>query len=300
MRPETCEVNFFGSYDGHVYAYDSQTGKLVWKSDYIGEQWENTYGNQAFNGASRGAGGVLYYSTSTTYSMQPRTRFQELVAINETTGKFLWTLPIGVAPTAVAYGYLLGSDGENGMQYCIGKGKTDTTVTIQSDVISKGSSVLIKGTVMDLSPGQPNTPAVSDSDMNEWMDYLHGQNATLINTPPKPEGVPVKLTAVGSDGTVVDLGTAASNSEGLFAKAWTPPTEDLYMIYASFEGSNSYWSSSAATALAVDSPTAPTASPTPPASQVSTSPDMPMAIVGVGVAMIIAVAIATVLILRKH
>ena len=34
---------------------------------------------------------------------------------------------------------------------------------------------------MDMSPGAPNTPAVSEEDMVEWMDYMYGQNATLLN-----------------------------------------------------------------------------------------------------------------------
>ena len=56
-------VTFMGSYDGHVYAYDITNGKQVWQSDYVGAEDETIYNNQPFNGASVGAGGVLYYST---------------------------------------------------------------------------------------------------------------------------------------------------------------------------------------------------------------------------------------------
>jgi len=49
---------------------------------------------------------------------------------------------------------------------------------------------------MDMSPGAEKTPCVSDADMDEWMDYLYGQNATLLNDPPKPEGVSVRLSAI--------------------------------------------------------------------------------------------------------
>ena len=75
---------------------------------------------------------------------------------------------------------------------------------------------MIQGSVLDQSPGKPNTPAVADEDMSEWMDYLYGQNATLINSPPSPKGVEVRLFAISSDGTVTEIGTATSDSSGLY------------------------------------------------------------------------------------
>ncbi len=288
-------VDYFGSYDGYVYAYNSETGKLIWKSDYVGDDWESTYGHQPFNGAARGAGGVLYYSTSSTYSAQPRTRFHELIAVNETTGKFMWTLPIGIDPTAIAYGYLLGSDGENGMQYCIGKGKTATSITAPLTVVPLGDGVLLQGFVKDMSPGAPDTPAVSDEDMDEWMDYLYGQNATLINAPPTPKGVTVRLSVVDPNGNSYEIGTATSDSSGLFKTTWNPELEGEYTIYATFDGSNSYWGSYAATAISVSA--APTVSPT---STSITMPPFELYTVGTGIAVIIAVAIVGLLILRKR
>ena len=181
----------------------------------------------------------------------PRTRFHAIVAIDEATGKFIWRLPIGVLPTAIADGYLLGHDGDNGIQYCIGKGKTQTTVTAPLTTIAKGTGVLIQGSVMDMSPGKPNTPAVSEEDMSMWMDYLYGQNATLINNPPKPEGVSVTLTAVDSDGNYMDIGTSTSSMDGTYGIAWTPPEEGIYKIVASFIGSESYWCSYGTTHLSV-------------------------------------------------
>jgi len=130
-------------------------------------------------------------------------------------------------PTAIAYGYLMGTDVENGIQYCIGKGQTLTSVSASPE----GTGVLIQGTVMDQSPGQPNTPAVSDSDMSMWMDYLHGQNATMINSPPSPHGVPVELRAVGSDAASLTA-TATSDSSGRFSNLWSLPTTGLYTIWA--------------------------------------------------------------------
>jgi hypothetical protein len=300
MVPDYCYcthngIFYHGSYDGHVYAVDGETGERVWQSDYIGAEDESLYGHQPFNGAAAGADGILYFSSATVYQLTPRTRFHVLVAINETTGKFLWKLPIGVQPTAIADGYLLGNDEENGIQYCIGKGKTEATVSIQNDVITLGSSSLIKGTVMDMSPGAPNTPAVSEEDMSEWMDYLYGQNATLLNNPPEPTGVSVRLSIVDPNGNYYEIGTVTSDSGGMFKKLWTPEIEGEYTVYATFDGSNSYWGSYAETALGVTvAPAA--ATPEPP----QTAPDTTLTIIGTGIAIIIAVAIATLLILRKR
>ncbi|HJW65142.1 MAG TPA: hypothetical protein VJ507_00005, partial [Candidatus Bathyarchaeia archaeon] len=61
----------------------------------------------------------------------------------------------------------------------------------------------------------------------------------------------VQLTALGSDGSAIDLGTVTSDESGQYAKAWTPSSEGLYKIYATFAGSESYWSSHAETALSV-------------------------------------------------
>jgi len=245
-------VHFLGSYDGHVYAYNSTNGKLVWKSDYIGESWEYIYGNAPITAYdSVGADGKLYFCTSTVYRMMPRTRFHVTICIDEATGKILWKLPIGIEPFAVADGYLAGQDQDNGIMYVIGKGKTRTTVSVQNDVATAGSGVLIKGSVMDMSPGAPNTPAVSDADMSVWMDYLYGQNATLLNDPPKPNGVPVSLYAIDANGAQVHIADVTTDWTGTFKTLWTPENPGVYTIIAVFAGSESYWTSYGATAIGV-------------------------------------------------
>jgi hypothetical protein len=50
---------------------------------------------------------------------------------------------------------------------------------------------------------------------------------------------------------------------GHYEFTWTPPAEDTYKVLATFCGSESYWMSSAQTALAVEAaPEAPTTQPT--------------------------------------
>ena len=216
----------------------------------------------------------------------PRTRFQNLIAISEATGKYLWNLPIGIAPRAIAEGYLLGEDIDNGIQYVIGKGKTSMTVAAPDMGVEFGRSVMITGTVMDQSPGKPNTPAVSDSDMSVWMSYLYGQNATLLNNPPSPQGVPVTIIVLDANGNYREIGKTTTNSNGFFKLNWTPDIQGDYTVYASFAGSGSYWSSNAVTAFSVDA-AAPTTAPTQ--AQITSSADTYL-LPGI-VAIIIAIAI---------
>ena len=286
-------VFYYGSYDGHVYAVNADTGERIWQSDYYGDEDESIYGTQPFSGGSVGADGKVYFSSTTTYSLMPRTRFHALVAIDEATGHYLWKLPIGIAPSAVADGYLIGTDSHQGIQYGIGKGKTSTTVVASPKVAASGSGVLIEGSVMDLSPGAPNTAAVSDADMSEWMDYLYGQNATLLNSPPTPHGVSVQLTALGSDGSAIDLGTVTSDESGMFKKMWKPTAEGEYTVYATFAGSDSYWSSYAETALGVVAATE-TGQQQPTTQTIDNTP-----LIAATAAIIIAIAIVGVLMLRR-
>jgi len=303
---------YAGSPDGHMYQVNMQTGAVGWTSPYTGATDETIYGQQPLNGGCVAADGQIYANTATVYGLQPKTRFHSLYDINATDGSFLWNLPLGpITPESIADGYLIGADGENGIEYCIGQGASTTTVTAQQQV---GGSVLIQGSVMDSSPGKlavgggsplnVPTPAISDANMSVWMDYLYGQNATLINNPPQCNGVPVTLTAVGPDGSVTNIGTTTSNYQGHFGFQWTPTTQGLYTIYATFAGSNSYWASSASTSATystVSTSTTTTAAPsttTAAQSSVSNSDLMTYLIVGV-IAIIVAIAIATVLIIRR-
>jgi len=184
--------------------------------------------------------------------------------------------------------------------YVFGKGKSATTVAAPMTEVSKGTGVLIEGTVLDQSPAQPGTPCVSVDSMGTYMEYLHMQqpidgiwhNITLT-------GVPVSLTAIAADGSYIDIGTVTTDAyHGTFACPWTPPNEGMYRIIASFAGDDSYGSSSASTAVSVGPAPEPIEFP-----QQSTPPDYTMTIVGTGIGIVIAVAIVGLLIflaLRKR
>ena len=98
--------------------------------------------------------------------------------------------------------------------------------------------------------------------MSEWMDYLNMQNATLQNSPPTPQGVPVTLTAVDPNNNTITIGTTTTNGAGNYAYKFVPNTTGIYTIIATFAGTNSYWPSTAQTSLLITAAAAATSTST--------------------------------------
>jgi hypothetical protein len=253
-------------------------------------------------------GGNLYEYAgySVGYQINPVPRFAMLVCVNATTGNVTFTLNGGELLNAASDGYVLASGDYDGNLYCLGKGPTSTTVVTQQQI---GGSVLIQGSVLDTSPASsdatltamfPNgVPAISDANMSVWMDYLHMQNATLLNAPPDCIGVPVTLTAIDPNGNSINIGTVTSDGSGHFAYQWNPTTAGLDTIYATFAGTNSYFSSYAETSATVALTSSSSPAPTSATQSSVSNSDMVMYFAIGVVVIIIAIAIATVLMLRK-
>jgi outer membrane protein assembly factor BamB len=241
--------NFYtGNYDGHIYCFDAETGKIKWKY-YSGDTTETPYNTWPFFSTPAVADGKIYMSNAEHTFTLPLIRGMRLHCVDAYTGKGIWNISGSMSPLLVADGYLLGTNYYDAMLYCFGKGQTATTVSAPQTTISKGSGVLIEGTVLDQSPAQPGTPCVSKESMTAWMEHLHMQK-------PAPgigatTGVPVDLRAISSDGSVIDIGRVTSDSKGCFMCEWTPTDEDLYTVTATFNGDESYYGSWAETGLSV-------------------------------------------------
>ncbi|HLN45743.1 MAG TPA: hypothetical protein VK209_08555, partial [Candidatus Sulfotelmatobacter sp.] len=286
---------------GAIYAFDWETGKIVWKYKAVANPYETPYVDENGTGVySWNAGGIIadgklyIYNTEHTPT-SPITRGWGIHCINATSGEGLWSMWTP-GSSVVADGYLSVSC-TDGYQYVYGKGKSATTVTAPQTSIPLGTKAVIQGTVLDQSPAQPDTPCVSANSMVTQMQYLHKQqpidgiyhNETIT-------GVPVMLAAIGSDGTVVDIGTVTTNAYyGTFSTEWTPPKEGLYTITASFAGDDSYGSSGAATAISIG----PALTTSNTDQQQIIVPDYTMTIIGAAIAIIIAVAIGVGLLYRK-
>ena len=313
-QSETNDLNnlYLALPDGTMKAYSLTDGHLIWTSKAIPS---TEYANNAVPLVMGGfvlVDGKLYVYAgySIGYQINPVPRFAMLLCINATTGDTIYTLNGGVAPSAAANSYLIGASIFDGNMYCLGKGTTSTTVSAPQTAITAGTPVTISGSVLDTSPASSGAtltamyangvPAISDADMSVWMDYLHMQNSTLLNNPPICTGVPVTLTAVDPNHNVNVIGTATSNYLGNYNFQWTPTAPGLYTVYATFAGSNSYYTSLASTGATVSMASTPTGSQsTSTAQSLVSNSDMLMYFAITAIAIIIAIAVATVLILRK-
>ena len=242
---------------GTVYCYDIKTGKRLWvyETENLGLKgyWPRCTAVLGFIADRK-----LYLYTNEHSPGPILWAGGKLRCVDADTGKELWKISFWGNNPVVADGYLIDLNSYDNQIYCFGKGLTKTTVEIKNDVVSAGSSVLIKGTVTDQSPAVKDTPCVADENMTAWMEYLVMQKSMPQNV----KGVPVELYAIAEDGTTISIGTATTDplNGGIFSILWTPPKEGRYIITAVFPGSKGYYDSYASTALAVTSaPPAPAA-----------------------------------------
>ena len=298
-----------------VTALNWTNGKIVWTYvDPAGSPYEEpyTYENQTVNPwhtSGMIADGV-YYTTNAEHSADmPIKRGWRIHAINITDGTKNWSLVMGqtgstdgsrVFQGAIADGYLAYSDAYTCTMYVVGKGKSATTVTASDKTIAKGETVLIEGTVLGQSPGQPGTPCVSKESMTLQMEYLPiAQPIDGIYHNETITGVPVTLTAIAPGGEALAIGTTTTNGYyGTFNFAWEPPEEGSYEIVASFAADDSYGSSSASTAIIVGP--APAETPTGNGDTGIEVPDNTMLLYGILAAVIIAIVLAVIALLWKR
>ena len=294
---------FTAGYDGVVHAIDIKTGKTEWEF-YSGTTLDTVYGHYPFYGGVTIADNVVFATANEHTPNDPLWRGAKIYAINATTGVQLWNISSWATGTVVADGVLLELNNYDGELYNIGKGPSAVTVEAPMTSATLGSTITIRGTVTDISPGTqqneismrfPNgVPAVSDESMSRWMEYLYMQQARPTDT----IGVPVTISIVDSNGNYREIGTTTT-SDGFFSLNWKPDIEGQYNVYASFGGSESYWPSHAVTAFTVD-PAAPTPAPTEAPAQSTADMYFVPAIAGIIIAIIVGFALMALLLLRKR
>jgi hypothetical protein len=126
------------------------------------------------------------------------------------------------------------------------------------------------------------------------MQYVYMQ----FPQPSNAKGVPVTLSVLDSNGNYRDIGTTTSDADGFFRFKWTPDIEGEYTVYASFAGSESYYSSNAVAAFAVDP--APAAEPEQPQPQPSMADQYLLPATGGIIAAVAIVGALIMLMLRKR
>ena len=188
--------------------------------------------------------------------------------------------------------------------YAIGKGPTQTTMMVSPKVSVEGSSVLVEGSVLDVSPGLntaaltarfPNgVAAVSDDSQSPWMLYVWKQ----FSRPADVTGVPVTIDVLDANGNYRNIGTTTSDASGAFSFAWQPDIPGKYTVYVTFAGSAAYYPSYTQSAFVVDSAPDATAQPTAKPDSAADLYFVP-ATIGLLIAIIV-VGLLTILVLRKR
>jgi outer membrane protein assembly factor BamB len=250
---------------GIVYCYDITTGKTLWTYDtedpYQAEVlWSDNWPESIYFAE----GGKLYLFHLEHSANQPLPRGAPALCLNATTGDVIWRVNGLLRTTTWGGGPTLGDsviamyNTYDQLIYAVGKGPSAMTVAAPDMGVPFGSSVTIKGTVTDVSPGTKQTgvtlrfpngvPAVSDESQGEWMKYVYAQ----FPSPTYATGVDVTLSVLDSNNNYREIGTAKSNSDGFFTFSWTPDIEGQYTVYASFAGSGSYYPSHAVDSFTVD------------------------------------------------
>ncbi len=286
-----------------VYAFNWTNGKQVWKYEAPANPFETPYtgenGTTVYPFYSFGVGGWIADGKVYTYTYEhteswPVTRGWGLHCIDVWTGNGVWNITGCIVPAGIADGYLVGGNSFDGYTYGFGKGISKTTIEAPMTAATLGQSIVIKGTVLDQSSAQPDTPCVSEQSMNEWMNYLHMQTTIPANF----VGVPVSIDAIDPNGNAVHIADVTSDMSGTYGYTWTPEIAGDYKVTATFGGSGAYGSSWAQTFVSVVN--APAATATPTTTAALTMPPFEVYFAASTIAIIIAVAIIGLLILRKH
>ena len=307
---------YSSAYAGIVYCYDTNTGKILW-----------TYGNGgAGNNTNSGVetpfghfptfvnaigGGIVYLVTSEHTPETPIFKGGVNSAINATTGKLIWAVSAYTGEFftfsyAAADGYNTWFNGYDAQIYVVGRGPSQTTVTAPESGVTTATPVVIRGTVMDVSAGTKQTeqagdfpngvPVCSDASMEAWMGYVYQQQPEPTNF----VGVPVTVTVLDSNHNCYVIGTATTDSSGMWTLTWTPDITGNFTVYANFLGTNGYWPSSAETSFYAGTP-APTASPYPsPVTGLASTGTVELGVAAIIIVIVIIGVVLAILTLRKR
>ncbi|MDR0373040.1 MAG: PQQ-binding-like beta-propeller repeat protein [Nitrososphaerota archaeon] len=300
---------------GVVYGYDTKDGSLLWTNgnDRSNPKNSTSSGFQTAYGyypqfITLVADGKVYVETGEHSPDSPLWKGAKLRALNTTTGEELWSIMgyggfPGRTYAATADGVYVFNNCYNHQITAIGKGPSALTVEAPMTSTALGNSIVIRGTVMDISAGtqQPEqtarfpsgVPAVSDESQGAWMEYVYMQKPRPSNT----VGVPVTISVVDRNNNYREIGETTT-ADGFFSINWKPDIEGAYTVYASFAGSESYWPSNAISSFVVDH------APATPEPQTQTAPSPIETYILSGVAAIIItiiiVAIVLLMAIRKR
>jgi hypothetical protein len=245
-------------YAGTLYAYDAQTGALLWTYNATSIGYESPYGENYPLSVTAVADGKVYLHSTEHSPTKPYWRGSYLRCLNITDGTELWKLLDFNTGAAIADGYLVTSSEYNNDIITIGKGPSAISVDAPLSGVSLGSNLLVRGSVTDISPGTQKfvqsarfphgVPVVSDDSMQAWMEYVYMQQIRPANV----SGVEVVVSVLDPNNNFYEVGRTVSDADGFFKVAFEPQVPGEYTVMASFEGSKSYFASHAKTAITIE------------------------------------------------
>jgi hypothetical protein len=313
QRAVTAYGNIYvQGYGGEIFAYDTKDGNLLWKFNDTYSGLQSPWGLMPTLIASVADGKVFVFNNEHSPN-SPLYRGYQVYAIDAFTGEEVWKMAgwagtiggHGVSTCVLADGFFVYYNFYDNSVYSVGKGPSAMTVEAPMTAATMGSSVVIRGTVNDISAGTkqpeqatrfPNgVPAVSDESMSAWMEYVYMQKPRPTNA----TGVVVSIDVIDSNGNYRNIGTTTSDANGVFSLNWMPDISGKFTVIASFVGSESYWPSHAETAFAVDEAAA---TPAPTQAPAESTADMYFvpAVAGIIVAIIVGFVVLALLLLRKR
>ena len=305
------ELYYNGGAGGVLYCYDAQTGDRLWKYHANDPYSEILWANDWWLSILFISDGKIYLGHEEHSPIDPKPRGAPFTCLNATTGEEIWRINGAFRQThwgghaLIGDGIIATQDTYNQRVWAIGKGPSETKVSIQNDVITHGDSVLVKGMVTDVSPGTndaaltmrfPNgVPAVCDANMSDWMLYVYKQFAR----PADVMGVEVVVSVLDPNGNAYEVGTTTSDASGFFKLMFTPLVPGEYTVIATFEGSEAYYGSFAETAVGVVEAPAATPEPTPEPATAADLYFLPMSI-GTIIAVIVVLVLLVLMMFRKR
>jgi len=278
---------------GITRCYNAMTGELLWEYHAVDPYQEILWANSWWVKPWIVTDGKVYLAHLEHSSIDPKPRGAPFICLDVETGEEIWRADSLFRQTYWGSNAIIGDsiiatmDTYDQRIYAIGRGPSATTVTAPDMGVPLGSSVLLKGTVMDVSPGTKDpaiqmrfpygVPAVADESMSDWMLYVYKQ----FERPDDVQGVSVKLEVIEDpNGNSYDIGTTTTDSTGYYSIGWKPPVPGHYLIKATFEGSDAYYGSFAVTSIVVDeapSPAVPVEPEQPEQPEAPTAPEQPEA-----------------------
>ena len=295
---------------GILYAYDLKTGETAWTYAMSDPYSEPITGNNWWGWIDLIADGKVYLGTLEHSAENPLPRGAPYMAVNASNGAEIWRVNGMFRETRWGGNGVIGDsiiatmDTYDQRVYGIGKGPTTMTASAGPKVTTEGSSVVVEGTVMDVSPGTASTeialrfrngvPAVSDASQSQWMLYVYKQ----FEQPTNASGVPVTIQVVDANGNFRTVGETTSDATGYYSYNWVPDITGKYTVIATFGGSAAYYGSYAETSFVVD-PAAATATPLATPTQSMADLYFVPATIGIVVAIVIVGAVLALLLLRK-